>query len=454
MLAGFLGREGYKTRLAADGQIALRKIAEETPDIVLLDLTLPGMSGLAILEQINKIYPGIIVIILTGYGSIQNAVQTMKLGAYDFMIKPFDYEKLLTILKHACDLIDLRREQAKLNASHAKYFDLYDQAPAGYLTLGEQGLILEANLTAAKLLGVDNKSQLVNQPLTRFITPDERAIFDRCRQELFKTGAPQMCDLLMVHNDRTPFWAHLESVVPQNHAAALTFWITLSDITEHRRLEQLREEQRLLRQLMAISRELHDGLGGLAANTGILAELGRRQAVREEDKKIFLNIADLAGEMNSEIHGLMNTIENHDVRWSDLVEECRQYGAALMATHDMKFKLGVTGNLDIPGPQLWSYSSLARIYKEALMNIIKHSGATQVQVALQFDPDRLSMEIRDNGRGFTATHTPGRGLGNMRSRAVELGGTLNMRTQDGVVLRFEFPIPLQWVEKEAGSESI
>jgi FixJ family two-component response regulator len=461
MLAKLLSSHGYKTSLAADGQTALRKIAKERPAIVLLDLVLPGMNGMTVLEQIREINPDINIIIMTGFGDVKNAVQAMKLGAYDFIAKPFAMDELLIILERAGDNIKLRREQATFKAAHAKYFNLYDQAPTGYLTLSEQGLILEANLTAAKLLGVDKRG-LVNQPLTRYIVRDDQAIFEQHRQQLFEThstlrpssvqagqaDAPQMCDLLMARNDSTPFFAHLEFIAAQNGADAPTCWIMLSDFTEHRQLEKLREEQRYLRQLAAVTRELHDGLGGLAANTGILAELGRRQAMREEDKKIFLNIAALADEMNSEVHGLMNTLESRDIHWSDWVAECRQHGTTLMATHGMAFDLRVTGDLDIPGPQLWPYVSLTRIFKEALTNIIKHSGANRVQVVLQFNPDRFSMEIDDNGRGFAADNAPGRGLVNMRTRAMELGGTLSIRTQGSANLQFEFPIPLRWVEKE------
>ncbi len=68
---------------------------------------------------------------------------------------------------------ELRRAQRELEASQARYFDLYDLAPVGYCTLSEQGLILEVNLTAATLLGV-TRSTLVKQPLTRFIFPRTR----------------------------------------------------------------------------------------------------------------------------------------------------------------------------------------------------------------------------------------------------------------------------------------
>jgi len=81
---------------------------------------------------------------------------------------------------------DLRRTQGELEASRVRYFDLYDLAPVGYCTLSEQGLILEANLTAATLLGVA-QDVLVTQPITRFILKEDQGIYYRLRKQLFET---------------------------------------------------------------------------------------------------------------------------------------------------------------------------------------------------------------------------------------------------------------------------
>ena len=80
---------------------------------------------------------------------------------------------------------ELRRTQAELEASRARYFDLYDLAPVGYFTLSEKGLILEANLTAATLLGVA-RGDLVKQPLPRFILPEDQDIYYLHRKQLLK----------------------------------------------------------------------------------------------------------------------------------------------------------------------------------------------------------------------------------------------------------------------------
>ena len=84
---------------------------------------------------------------------------------------------------------ELRRAQEELEASRARYFDLYDLAPVGYFTLSETGMILEANLTAATLLGVA-RGALVKQPLSHFIFREDQDIYYRHRRQLLETGAP------------------------------------------------------------------------------------------------------------------------------------------------------------------------------------------------------------------------------------------------------------------------
>jgi PAS domain S-box-containing protein len=116
---------------------------------------------------------------------------------------------------------ELRRTQAELEASRARYFNLYDLAPVGYVTLSEKGLILEANLMAAGLLGVE-RSALVKQPLSRFIVPEDQAIYYQYDQHLFNTGAPQSCDLRLAHAGGALFWVKLEMTVgaPARRCAA------------------------------------------------------------------------------------------------------------------------------------------------------------------------------------------------------------------------------------------
>ena len=98
---------------------------------------------------------------------------------------------------------ELRKAQLELEASRVKYFDLYDMAPVGYFTVSEKGLILEANLRAAQLLGVE-RNRLVKQPLTRYIVPEDQDIYYLHRKRLLETGARQVCELRMCRTGRLP----------------------------------------------------------------------------------------------------------------------------------------------------------------------------------------------------------------------------------------------------------
>ena len=132
---------------------------------------------------------------------------------------------------------ELRQTQAQLAVSQSRYFDLYDLAPVGYVTVSEAGVILEANLAAVTLLGTP-RSELIRQPLIRFIHRDGRPLFFRHRTQLFTTGAPQVCELRLVRPDRTQCWALLTATLAQADGGEATCRVVMTDITERKEVEE------------------------------------------------------------------------------------------------------------------------------------------------------------------------------------------------------------------------
>ena len=130
---------------------------------------------------------------------------------------------------------ELRRAQSALDAERARYFDLYDLAPVGYCTISESGLILEANLTAATLLGV-SRSELMRRPLTRFILKEDQNIYYLHSKQLVETGRPQTCELRMMRQDGTSFWAHLDATAVQDTDGTPVSRIVLTDVPERERV--------------------------------------------------------------------------------------------------------------------------------------------------------------------------------------------------------------------------
>lgn len=113
-LARYLGKHGYEVYTASDGEAGLRELQKHTPDLLLLDVRLPKMSGLEILAEIRKTEADLPVIMLTAYGDVQTAVAAMKLGASDYLMKGFDLTELLLAVQRALETSAMYRELRQL----------------------------------------------------------------------------------------------------------------------------------------------------------------------------------------------------------------------------------------------------------------------------------------------------------------------------------------------------
>lgn len=100
-LAERLSLRGIRVRVANYGEEALQRIADEVPEVVILDLMMPGMSGLAVLDKIKRDHPDIRVILLTGLGSTGDGIEGMRLGAFDYLMKPVSIEELIQKIRDA-----------------------------------------------------------------------------------------------------------------------------------------------------------------------------------------------------------------------------------------------------------------------------------------------------------------------------------------------------------------
>jgi two-component system response regulator AtoC len=109
-ISNILKHAGYETIIAGGGNRALREIRKRSPDLALLDIRLPGMDGIKILEEMKRIDKDLTIVMVTAYGDIKNVVNAMKLGAYDYITKPFDNEELLLVVKKALQTRYLNKE--------------------------------------------------------------------------------------------------------------------------------------------------------------------------------------------------------------------------------------------------------------------------------------------------------------------------------------------------------
>jgi DNA-binding NtrC family response regulator len=119
-----LKKQGYEVVCAGSGEDALRLMREDPPDLMLLDIQLPGINGLQVLEKVKEMEEEVIVIMVTALGVLETAVKAMRMGAYDYINKPFNLDELAIVIKKALETGELKREVAHLRGEQSKKYGI------------------------------------------------------------------------------------------------------------------------------------------------------------------------------------------------------------------------------------------------------------------------------------------------------------------------------------------
>jgi two-component system cell cycle sensor histidine kinase/response regulator CckA len=272
---------------------------------------------------------------------------------------------------------ELRRAQEQLEGSQARYFDLYDLAPVGYVTLSEKGLILEANLTFAALLGL-TRGELVKQPLTHFVFREDQDIYYRHRQHFFATGESQAYEIRMVRPKDSPFWARVEATAALDDDGAKVCRVVVSDISEHKRSDAKKDEledqyrqtqkaQSLGRMAGAIAHHFNNQLQVVIGNL----ELALCDLSPDKGPVKNLKAARQAADQAAEVSKVMLTYLGQspgEREPLDLSETCRRGLIMLRAARPKDVVLEI--DFPVPGPVI---SANANLLQQVLTNLVTNA---------------------------------------------------------------------------------
>lgn len=121
ILADFLTIEGYDVQVAADGLDAQQQLSRASFDVVLTDLKMPNVTGIELLRRVTVAYPATLTIIMTGFGTVETAIDAMKEGAYDYVLKPFKTDEIMTVVRRALQQKRLKAENLRLREAVSLY---------------------------------------------------------------------------------------------------------------------------------------------------------------------------------------------------------------------------------------------------------------------------------------------------------------------------------------------
>ncbi|HOX14907.1 MAG TPA: sigma-54 dependent transcriptional regulator [Smithellaceae bacterium] len=128
-LKAILEDEGYQVLVAGSGEEAIKTMAEEMPRLVLLDIWLPGIDGLETLKAIHTAHPNVLIIMMSGHGTIETAVRATKLGAFDFIEKPLSLDKVIILVNNALNVVRLEEENILLKQKVSHQYELTGTSP-------------------------------------------------------------------------------------------------------------------------------------------------------------------------------------------------------------------------------------------------------------------------------------------------------------------------------------
>jgi signal transduction histidine kinase len=164
-----LSRQGYVVDTAENGMTALKQVAKSNYDLVLVDYNMPVMDGLELLANIKRDYPFIEVIIMTAFGTIQNAIDAMKKGAYDFVLKPFNADQIDVVVRNCLEKIYLDKENEELRRFNKKLQEIQD--------IKDKFIAITSHELRTPLSHVKGYLGILNDDSVNSITPHERREF-------------------------------------------------------------------------------------------------------------------------------------------------------------------------------------------------------------------------------------------------------------------------------------
>ena len=379
---------------------------------------------------------------------------------------------------------ELRRAQEELDASLARYLDLYDFAPVGYITLSEQGIILETNLAAATLLG-EPRSNLVKRPFSGFILKEDQDIYYRHRKLLFESGEPQDCELRLLKKDGATAWVHITATAAE-YDSALVCRMVMSDIIEQRRAEaekadlearnrRLQKAESLGRMAGAIAHHFNNQLSVVIGNLElVLGDLPGDAKNREALLQSMMAAQKAAVVSRQMLSYLGQTPGKHDP--IDLSEACRQSLSLLQAA----IPKGMILKADFPASRPIIRSNAGQIQQilthlitNAWESLPNHQGSIGLAIrtvapedippSRRISPDwapqpvpHACLEVSDTGGGisnkdieklfdpFFTTKFTGRGMGLavIRGMVTAQGGGITVDSEPGCGSVFRIYLPL------------
>lgn len=412
-----LSKENIEVHLAENGEKGLDMIREESFDIILLDLMMPGLSGMQVLEEIRQEPSELLVIVITGYATVENAVEAMKRGAYDFIAKPFTPDQLRIVVQRAFERISLFREAETLRLEREKSLrdiateksritTIIHSMADGVLVVDREGNIVLNNPAVTKLLDL-GEEPIVGKPLAEGIQEDELAeIIEGAMHH--KEGYLRAVSQEVTIDRKKPTVIRAHAAPVRTEQGDILGCVTvLQDITTLKELDQMKSDF-----VAMVSHELRSPLSAIVQQLGVIQGGLAGDVTKKQEQ--------LLGRAKERTHGLLNLIDNlldiSKIEAGRIVQQMEPLQLAEILEKVVDFsspqaeEKGIAISLQISAPLPLIHAdrqNMEEVFNNLIQNAITYTpSGGKVEISSGIRGEYVEIKVADTGIGITAEDLP------------------------------------------------
>ena len=410
-----LEAEGYQVAGAESGAVGLERVKTGSYDLILVDLMMPGIGGIEVIDQIHRGNPEIILVVITGYAAIETAVEATKRGAYDYIPKPFTPEVLTAVVKRGLEKRALRLEAQRyqlererrllqLSGERSRLRTVIGCMADGVLVTNRQGELVLWNAAATKMLDLKVRKK-PGQKLSAYVR-DEAIIklFNEVLASEDKGFSRKSQELQM--GDERFLMANIAPVQDERGE-------TLGAVTVFRDITQLKEVDRIKSQF--VSMVAHELRAPLAAIEGLLETVltGAAGEDPQRDRRWLGRAKERAHSLLELVNDLLiiSRMEGGKVAQKmeplnvgELIQKIAEFFQEEAGKEGVSIKLNIPPDLPpIPGDR----GDLERLFTNLIDNAIKYNiKGGSVTLKAWADEEGLSVQVADTGIGISQEDLP------------------------------------------------